>query len=83
MDEQHRAKDQRVRAKGTVSKTPHKHEPDVPKVPKVPDSWEDDDAWDEEDPSDKLKNMKVRAAAHVTDLRLLLTRLFRLQKETY
>ena len=75
MDEQHRTKEQRARAKETVSKTPHKHEPEVPKVPKVPDSWEDDDAWDEEDPSDNLKNMKVRAAAHATDLRLLLTRL--------
>jgi hypothetical protein len=74
-NEQRRAKDQRARARETVSKKPHKHEPEVPKVPKVPDSWEDDDAWDDEDPSDKLKNMKVRAAAHATDLRLLLTRL--------
>ena len=78
MDEQQRAKKQRAKAKEPVSKPPHRHEPEVPKVTKVPDSWEDA-AWDEEDPSDTLKNMKVRAAAHATDLRLLLTRLSRLQ----
>jgi hypothetical protein len=73
-NEKQLAKDQRTRAKKTVSKTSHKHKPEVPKVPTVPDSWEDA-AWDDEDPSDKLKNMKVRAAAHSTGLRLLLTRL--------
>ena len=72
-NEKQLAKDQRAKAKETVSKTHHKHEPEVPKVPTVPDSWEDA-AWDDEDPSDKLKNMKVRAVAHTTDLRLLLTR---------
>ncbi len=73
-DERLSAKDQRAKAKETVSKTSHKHEPEVPKAPTVPDSWEDE-AWDDDDPSDKLKNMKVRAAPHTADLHLLLTRL--------
>jgi hypothetical protein len=73
-DERQSAKDQRAEAKKPVSKKPEQHKPEVRKVPTVPDSWEDA-AWDDEDPSDKLKNMKVRAAAHSTGLRLLLTRL--------
>jgi hypothetical protein len=55
------AKEQRAKAKERVSKKPEQHKPEVPKVPTVPDSWEDA-AWDEDDPSDELKKMKVRAA---------------------
>jgi hypothetical protein len=40
-NEQQCSKEQRAKAKETVSKTSHKHEPEVPKVPTVPDSWED------------------------------------------
>jgi hypothetical protein len=59
--EEQSAKEQRAKAKERVSKKPEQHKPEVPKVPTVPDSWEDA-AWDEDDPSDELKNMKVRAA---------------------
>jgi hypothetical protein len=60
-DERRSAKDQRAEAKKPVSKKPEQHKPEVRKVPTVPESWEDI-AWDEDDPSDKLKNMKVKAA---------------------
>jgi len=71
-DEEKRSKEQRARAKEPVSKKPEQHKPEVPEVQEVPDSWE---TWADDDPSDKMKNMKVRAAADTTDLRLLLTRL--------
>jgi hypothetical protein len=81
-DEQQRSKEQRAKAKETVSKTSHKHEPAVPKVPTVPDSWEDE-AWDDDDPSDKLKNMKVRAPANLPALSKLLKQLQDLDPHNY